>query len=345
MEAPVFAGLLHEMDGDNKLHLTLNPSLSYCQMSDDTDTALGDDLSEVTDDTEQATASPTSFSDGDLIEGDHTLSDITMDGTVDTKTGSPVQRRENEFELYLQSVSVSAADREKKLDLLVKGDKTANLSSPSVAEVESEFEVLTVRRSTSLKTYKTPPGSPHRKKEVRFADALGLDLESVRHIMNTSEPPIVPASATRHLNVDSGTLSGSPLVRKRLMHPCFPQPGLSPNFAARVAERKVALHSFRADYDVISGTICVANIAYEKRVLVRYTFDAWVTYNDMYATYVEGSNTGSTDLFRFSIQLTDTCCNQCSFVEFSIMFSTGSGDEVYWDSNFGSNYRVDCYFI
>ena len=69
---------------------------------------------------------------------------------------------------------------------------------------DKEFDFLKTeqrRRSTSLKTNKTPPGTPSRKKAVRFADALGLDLENVRHIMNSQDPPQIPASAMKDLKV------------------------------------------------------------------------------------------------------------------------------------------------
>lgn len=70
---------------------------------------------------------------------------------------------------------------------------------------DREFDFLKaepIKRSTSLKTNKTPPGTPSRKKVVRFADALGLDLESVRHILNLEAPPKIPATALKDLKVN-----------------------------------------------------------------------------------------------------------------------------------------------
>jgi hypothetical protein len=52
-----------------------------------------------------------------------------------------------------------------------------------------------IQRSSSLKTGKTPPGTPGRKKIVRFADVLGLDLADVRTFLD--EIPNVPTSAFR----------------------------------------------------------------------------------------------------------------------------------------------------
>lgn len=55
-------------------------------------------------------------------------------------------------------------------------------------------------RSTSLKSGKTPPSTPRRKKIVRFADSLGLDLAAVRHILQ-DDLPHVPQSAYVDLKV------------------------------------------------------------------------------------------------------------------------------------------------
>lgn len=55
-------------------------------------------------------------------------------------------------------------------------------------------------RSTSLKTSKSPPTSPRRKKIVRFADTLGLDLAAVKTIMQ-EDLPLVPDSAFDHLDI------------------------------------------------------------------------------------------------------------------------------------------------
>ena len=211
-------------------------------------------------------------------------------------------------------------------------------------EDDDEFCTHAVpRRSTSLKTCKTPPpGSARRKKEVRFADALGLDLESVKHIINTSEPPIVPASAVRHLTLRSESEDFTP-YRRRLLHTCFSQPGMSRNFAERVAERRVSLETCMVTSNSIDGVVRVANLAFEKCVSVRYTMNGWLAFTDIPANYVHGSSNGSTDQFRFSITLPNNFGIVNNAIEFSVRYVTGAGNSEFWDSNFGANYRVECY--
>ena len=73
------------------------------------------------------------------------------------------------------------------------GGKSSFLDNSS-SEDEEEFEKK-MRRCSSLKTGKTPPGTPASKKIVRFADVLGLDLADVRTFLD--EIPSVPKSAYR----------------------------------------------------------------------------------------------------------------------------------------------------
>ena len=93
-----------------------------------------------------------------------------------------------------------------KGDELSKNSENTDVSPTATREnftPDSEFDFLQqkVKRSSSLKTSKTPPGTPDRKKVVRFADALGLDLEDIRTVMNSQDPPHIPASAMRDLKV------------------------------------------------------------------------------------------------------------------------------------------------
>ena len=96
------------------------------------------------------------------------------------------------------------AELSEKIKTALTSDVKTTDNFPHGYTEDDEFDYLkkeTRRRSTSLKTNKTPPGTPGRKKAVRFADALGLDLEDVRHIMNTQDPPQIPASAMKDLKV------------------------------------------------------------------------------------------------------------------------------------------------
>jgi len=146
------------------------------------------------------------------------------------------------------------------------------LRSGSVEVEDMEFGFIarttttnTVCRSASLKsTYgTTPPSSPRTKKVVRFADALGLDLESIRHILEVGDAP--PASLGCPQS-DVGRRRAASTKLKLFAR--FSEPGSSVNFLRRVQERKVSLEEISVDAErlTISGIIRVANIAYQKQV-------------------------------------------------------------------------------
>jgi len=122
----------------------------------------------------------------------------------------------------------------------------------------------TVCRSTSLKsTYASKaPTSPRTKKVVRFADALGLDLESIRHILDIGD--VHPAASDFGVLDKVGSRARS---RMRLMVR-FAEPGSSVDFLRRVQERKVSLEEVSVDAErlTVSGVIRVANVAYHKQV-------------------------------------------------------------------------------
>lgn len=207
---------------------------------------------------------------------------------------------------------------------------------------DREFDFLKTerpRRSTSLKTYKTPPGTPSRKKGVRFADALGLDLESVRHILNLDSPPKIPDYAIKDLQVgleDEHKTEGA-----RYLSALFSQPAGRPDFLMRVIEGKVCLENCLVDDKsmTITGTVRVANVSYHKHVTIRTTLNNWLTFEDVPATYVAGSHDGTTD--RFSFTVTIPCYFSVgSRLEFCIRYISGG---EYWDNNYGSNYSVICY--
>jgi len=89
----------------------------------------------------------------------------------------------------------------------------------------------------------SPPPAPdspppdHSQKAVRFADAVGLGLADVRDLVDTDEPPTIPASALRDLHVRRRKRSKSHLAYSI----DFSQPGSDPTFITRVLADKVSI--------------------------------------------------------------------------------------------------------
>lgn len=209
-----------------------------------------------------------------------------------------------------------------------------------------------ISRSTSLKTGKTPPGTPSRKKIVRFADVLGLDLEDVRHIIS-GDLPNIPSSAYYDLILAKDT--ASPTVSQSIvvdlssrqqaswesmpgtvgpnaLYPLFAIPGQQPDFMERLRSGGVCLESVVIEDCSVQCTCRVMNWGYNKKVLARYTSNGWSSSSDINASYVSDSTRDGTDSFAFIIFLN----RERSDLQFAIRYEI-NGNE-YWDNNGGKNY-------
>ena len=232
------------------------------------------------------------------------------------------------------------------------------VSSPETPNTEERHTLgcrpAAVRRCISLRT---SPGTPHKKKSVRFADALGLDLEYVRQIQTDELPlPTITSCddgagwARRPLLAEASAAwrRSRPLVRRYLCA-CFQEPGNRPDFVERVLRSRVVLENCEADdrASKITGVIRVANVAYHKTVAARVTTDGWATQTDVTAEYVPRSNDGTTDRFSFQIILPHGATDLGRRVEFAVyfiaFFDFDNRSETYWDNNFGANYCFECY--
>ncbi|XP_046560704.1 glycogen-binding subunit 76A-like [Haliotis rubra] len=217
--------------------------------------------------------------------------------------------------------------------------KFMSSKGPVYKDTERKFSSSKLRKSSSLKTNKTPPGTPgSKKKVVRFADAMGLDLNFVRSIGNVDIPPKVPASALADLRV--GLEEDRRETGSSFLTACFSQPGAGDDFRQKVLAQKVYLENAVMEGVTITGVIRVANIAFDKTVQVRYSTDRWTTFHDIAASYVLNSCDGPTDRFSFSI-VAPAVFDVGFRLEFAIAYSTSC--TVFWDNNGGMNYAFECF--
>nr|DBA16981.1 TPA: hypothetical protein GDO54_002502 [Pyxicephalus adspersus] len=183
-----------------------------------------------------------------------------------------------------------------------------------------------------------------RKKEVRFADSLGLELTSVRHFSD-AEMPRVPYHVLAGLRcreacpagAELSTLLFRPAPGSAHLEPLFTNPVTRSDFLELVRQRKVCLETLHTDPFSISGDLRVLNLSYEKEVMVRYTVDSWKTSNEVTAGYQRGFSDRFTDRFSFKL-LCPTLLNKEGMLEFAIRYWV-CGTE-YWDNNDGANYKV-----
>ncbi|KAJ8977983.1 hypothetical protein NQ317_017156 [Molorchus minor] len=216
---------------------------------------------------------------------------------------------------------------------------------------EEEISIPRIRRCSSLKTGKTPPDTPGRKKIVRFADVLGLDLADVRTYLD--EIPKIPNSAYEDLKgIDLS--EASPNICQinsvnaahgvkvdRILMPLFQQPGAIPTFLDIVRDNQVCLENAYVDDPImlsIKGIVRVRNLDFHKSVYIRYTLDSWKTFADVQAVYVKNSCDGFSDKFSFLIYAHTSSIGQR--LEFACRFQCKGCQ--YWDNNKGANYCFQC---
>ncbi len=221
---------------------------------------------------------------------------------------------------------------------------------------------------TSDKSSDTPKAPLRKVKSVKFADTFGLPLaKTVLQLTNNDSSytanKIVPyveedllckspliigsqksessstSSSSEDLNSEAGPPSKyvlhqgptSPTYTATHKHTfSFTIPSLEPDFLMRVERERVVLESAREEPRTLHGIIRVANLSYEKEVVVRWTHDNWRTSHDTVCVFC--SNDGSTDRFAFELPING------DDVSFAIRYRVSGKD--YWDNNHGANYTV-----
>ncbi|MDR0292838.1 MAG: CBM21 domain-containing protein [Oscillospiraceae bacterium] len=87
--------------------------------------------------------------------------------------------------------------------------------------------------------------------------------------------------------------------------------------------------------DTLTGSVVLANLAYQKTVIVRYTTNGWASYTDIYATYGGSNNSDNTEIWNFQSGQLPVNWNE---IEFAVLYTVNGND--YWDNNFGANYAI-----
>ncbi|XP_060776699.1 protein phosphatase 1 regulatory subunit 3G [Neoarius graeffei] len=204
------------------------------------------------------------------------------------------------------------------------------------------------RRAKSLPAYPEQANlfsclSARCRKRVKFADALGLSLASVRHFSITEDPQ-VPSEVL-------AALRALPAQRERQREPSsdvrtsFTAPAFEMRLAPEVTEARanrcrVALERVTVSGWAVSGIIR-ANVTDngEEEVGVRYTFNSWASYADAPAVPVSGTRARDSQRFSFTVH-TPPVLDPDSSVAFAVYMRNDRGE--FWDNNDEQNFCVRC---
>ncbi|KAG5933557.1 hypothetical protein E4U53_000950 [Claviceps sorghi] len=237
--------------------------------------------------------------------------------------------------------------------LLLKPDSSSTVSDEDTDE-DLKYKPQMVRKKSgelvrpALRGRRRPssmPGTPLFSKAVHFDS----HLEHVRHFLQVDRPLAVSAGSSpveTHENeheypFPKGGCGSqiSPPFEWELTTPNFPRDSLiRKSMPARL--EKVWLSN---DQKSLFGSVAVANLAFSKSVVCRFTLDYWKTVSEVNADYTHEirprESSQGLDRFTFTIKLSDMADLESKTLFFCIRY-TVNGQE-YWDNNDATNFQVD----
>ncbi|NXJ88987.1 PR3CB phosphatase, partial [Corythaixoides concolor] len=177
-----------------------------------------------------------------------------------------------------------------------------------------------------------------KKKRVVFADTKGLSLTAVRFFSKIEEDLCDLQHALSDLACFRPRLRDlRPEVCRYVLD--FPQPSADyVTFRSRLHSNFVCLENCLIQDHALSGTVKVRNIEYEKKVMVRITFDGWKSFQDVSCQYMHSTyGSADTDTFSFELALPKSSISRRA-TEFCISFQCRQ--KTHWDNNHGRNYKI-----
>lgn len=182
-----------------------------------------------------------------------------------------------------------------------------------------------------------------RIRRVHFADSVGKALTACTEFAPTDAPTCIgsPNSTTTACDEEDYTVAASRRrsepIRKYLQTR-FTQPACLPNFWNRLEANTVLLENIVTRSPMIYGTIIVKNLAFEKKIKMRYTLNGWVSFREVEAHYAN-SCCGIADRFSFSLSVPNDF-GLYQRLLFAISYKVDG--QTYWDNNSGINYCIEC---
>ncbi|KAL6235842.1 hypothetical protein BDW75DRAFT_128728 [Aspergillus navahoensis] len=214
--------------------------------------------------------------------------------------------------------------------------------SPMVRKKSGELVRPALRGSTARRRPSSMPGTPTYSKAVHF-DA---QLEHIRHFLQLDKPQAVSAGSSPVEDMDAdceypfhAESSSLPAFEWGLRLSNFPhKPPSQPH--PRVRLERLFLST---DKHSLVGQVVVANLAYQKHVAARFTFDNWRTTSEVTAEYSQDARQKQLhdgyDRFMFHIRL-DEQTNLDKKTMFVCIRYNVNGQE-FWDNNEMRNYEVN----
>lgn len=212
---------------------------------------------------------------------------------------------------------------------------------PMLRKKSGELVRPALRPSSARRRPSSMPGTPTFSKAVHF-DAK---LEHVRHFLQLERPMAVSAGSSPVETYDSD--AEFPFGEDG-RNPPFDWEIIVANFPSQTPHRlaqpvRVERVFLSADNKTLVGTVAVANLAFNKLVVARFTLDYWKTTSEVVAEYShdvrQPKHNDGYDRFNFNIKLEDQANLEAKTLFFCVRYNV-NGQE-YWDNNGSVNFQVD----
>jgi hypothetical protein len=213
---------------------------------------------------------------------------------------------------------------------------------PMVRKKSGELVKPALKPGSARARPSSMPSTPTYPKAVHFDS----HLEHIRHFLQVDKPLAVSAGSSPVDTYDSET--EFPLEMSRSVTPPFEWEIVLPNFPSENAPRqstfvRVERVFLSPDNKNLVGTVAVANIAFQKWVVARFTTDYWKTVSEVSADFNPDPrrkhiNDGY-DRFNFSIKLADLTNLENKTLFFCVRYSVNGAE--HWDSNGSTNFQVE----
>lgn len=246
-------------------------------------------------------------------------------------------RSATEPSIVAKSVDISLTGSEEESDI--------DFKKPQMVRKKSGELVRPALRPPSRRRPSSMPGTPIFSKAVHFDS----HLEHVRHFLQVDRPLAVSAGSSPVDNYDSDTEYPFPSEdRSGTKSPPYEWEILTSNFphdspARKALEVRLEKVWLSSDQKNLLGSVAVANLAFQKKVICRFTLDYWKTTSEIVAEYSHEIRPRETplghDRFTFSIKLSDTANLESKTLFFCMRYAVNGKD--YWDNNADRNFQVD----
>jgi hypothetical protein len=234
------------------------------------------------------------------------------------------------------------------MDVDGQAERPSWISNPREAVVQSKVPILrkksgelvrpVLRSAFTRRRTASMPSTPTHSKGVHF-DA---NLEHVCYFLQIDRPLAVSEGSsplqTYENEADFPFSQDGDHPGLDLSLANFPvdsrQRQLSPVYMKRI--------SLSSDNQSLIGAVSVANLAFSKQVVARYTFDEWTTTSEVMAEYdphSRGHGDDERDLFNFSVNLLDLVHPEDKTMFICIRYQVDG--QQFWDNNSSMNYQVE----